>query len=134
MHSGYDQVGPANHIATSEDLRVARLVGNDTHGFDEDATAVERVDGVLLEPRRRIRAKTEGDNYSVGRQDRFGPGNRFGTTTTVGARREPLWARTAGDGAVRAWIFVLACAELVGYRDGEEWFVSHSRFVKKDTP
>jgi len=83
VHSGYDQVGPANHVATSEDLRIARLVGNDAHGFDENATTVECVDGVILEPRRWIRAKTEGDDHSIGRQDGFGSGNRFGAPATV---------------------------------------------------
>ena len=32
---------------------------------------------------------------------------------------------------VRWRLFYLACSELFKYNDGEEWFVSHYRFVKK---
>lgn len=47
----------------------------------------------------------------------------------------PLFRETYGDQeAVKWWsywrIFFMACAELWGYRDGEEWLVSHYRFVK----
>ena len=47
----------------------------------------------------------------------------------------PLFRETYGaDQAVKWWaywrIFYLACAELWGYRGGEEWIVSHYRFVK----
>jgi cyclopropane-fatty-acyl-phospholipid synthase len=47
----------------------------------------------------------------------------------------PLFRETYGeDQAVKWWcywrIFYMACAELWGYRDGEEWLVSHYRFVK----
>ena len=47
----------------------------------------------------------------------------------------PLFAETYGADQVRKWwvwwrLFFLACAELWGYRGGEEWVVSHYRFVK----
>ena len=47
----------------------------------------------------------------------------------------PLFAETyGGDQTVKWWsywrLFYLACAELWGYRGGEEWLVSHYRFVK----
>lgn len=47
----------------------------------------------------------------------------------------PLFRETYGEQeAVKWWsywrIFFMACAELWGYRDGEEWLVSHYRFVK----
>lgn len=42
----------------------------------------------------------------------------------------PLFSQTYGeDQAVKWWgywrLFLMACAELFGFRDGEEWFVSH---------
>lgn len=55
------------------------------------------------------------------------------------ARREeilPLFRDTYGpDQATKWWaywrVFYLACAELWGYRDGEEWLVSHYLFRKR---
>jgi cyclopropane-fatty-acyl-phospholipid synthase len=48
---------------------------------------------------------------------------------------EPLFAETYGKDQVTKWwvywrVFYMSCAELWGYRDGEEWLVSHYRFVK----
>lgn len=48
---------------------------------------------------------------------------------------EPLFAQTYGRDQVRKWwvywrVFYMSCAELWGYRGGEEWLVSHYRFVK----
>jgi cyclopropane-fatty-acyl-phospholipid synthase len=47
----------------------------------------------------------------------------------------PLFAQTYGtENTTRWWVwwrlFFLACAELWGYRNGEEWIVSHYRFIK----
>jgi len=47
----------------------------------------------------------------------------------------PLFAATYGEAAVKRWwvwwrLFFLACAELWNYRNGDEWIVSHYRFVK----
>jgi cyclopropane-fatty-acyl-phospholipid synthase len=49
----------------------------------------------------------------------------------------PLIAETYGrDQQVRWWVywraFFMACAELWGYRGGEEWIVSHYRFHKPE--
>jgi len=46
-----------------------------------------------------------------------------------------LFAETYGKDQVTKWwvwwrLFFLACAELWGYRGGEEWIVSHYRFIK----
>ncbi|MGJ8658098.1 MAG: SAM-dependent methyltransferase [Akkermansiaceae bacterium] len=48
----------------------------------------------------------------------------------------PLVEETYGkDQAVKWWVywrcFYMACAELWGFRNGEEWFVSHYRFTNK---
>ncbi len=47
----------------------------------------------------------------------------------------PLLAQTYGAGQARKWwvywrVFYLSCAELWGYRGGEEWLVSHYLFAK----
>lgn len=47
----------------------------------------------------------------------------------------PLFAETYGKDQVTRWwvwwrLFFLACAELWGYKGGEEWIVSHYRFIK----
>lgn len=47
---------------------------------------------------------------------------------------KPLFQATYGTEADRWWmrwrIFFMACAELFGYADGEEWLVVHYRFAK----
>jgi len=45
----------------------------------------------------------------------------------------PLFAQTYGAALARKWwsywrVFSLSCAELGGYRAGEEWLVSHYLF------
>jgi cyclopropane-fatty-acyl-phospholipid synthase len=47
----------------------------------------------------------------------------------------PLFAQTYGADQARKWwvywrVFYMSCAELWGYRGGEEWLVSHYRFRK----
>lgn len=48
----------------------------------------------------------------------------------------PLFIQTYGEATVKRWwaywrVFFMACAELWGYREGNEWHVSHYRFVKR---
>ncbi|MHC4931808.1 MAG: SAM-dependent methyltransferase [Planctomycetota bacterium] len=48
----------------------------------------------------------------------------------------PVLAATYGERDARRWfgrwrLFFLACAELFGYRAGEEWFVAHYRFRRR---
>lgn len=47
----------------------------------------------------------------------------------------PLFEQCYGKDVALCWfhrwrLFYLACSELFGYRNGEEWYVSHYRFVK----
>jgi cyclopropane-fatty-acyl-phospholipid synthase len=46
---------------------------------------------------------------------------------TYGAKAAPLWW-------TRWRIFFMACAELFGYSDGEEWLVGHCLFRRADRP
>jgi cyclopropane-fatty-acyl-phospholipid synthase len=48
----------------------------------------------------------------------------------------PLFEETYGKDFAGIWwqrwrMFFMACAELFGYRDGQEWFVAHYRFKRR---
>jgi cyclopropane-fatty-acyl-phospholipid synthase len=49
----------------------------------------------------------------------------------------PVFERCYGTQAAlwfQRWrMFYMACAELFGYRNGQEWLVGHYRFVKRKT-
>jgi len=50
----------------------------------------------------------------------------------------PLLAATYGQQQVKRWwvywrVFFLACAEFWGFREGQEWLVSHYLFAKPAT-
>ena len=53
-----------------------------------------------------------------------------------GADLMPLFASTYGAADARKWwvywrVFFMSCAELWGYRGGEEWLVSHYLFQRR---
>ncbi len=63
---------------------------------------------------------------------------RFAWLANVDTRRAdllPVLAATYGEANAAQWlqrwrIFFMACAELFGYRDGQEWWVSHYLFER----
>ena len=50
---------------------------------------------------------------------------------------DPILARTYGSDQLTKWrvrwrLFFMACEELFGFRNGQEWLVAHYRFKKAD--
>ena len=74
--------------------------------------------------------RVDGTNYSK-------TSNRW--LRNVDRRREeilPILADAYGESEKALWlqrwrIFLMACEELWGYRNGQEWMVSHYRFGKR---
>jgi cyclopropane-fatty-acyl-phospholipid synthase len=82
--------------------------------------------GLALESHWRV----SGEHYRrtceawLARLDRQRAAVRPALERSYGAADAELW--------LRRWrLFFLACAELFGYRSGEEWFVSHYRLARK---
>lgn len=76
--------------------------------------------------------KVNGKNYQQTSEEWLG---------NMDANKEeilPILAETYGEDKVQLWfqrwrIFFAACAELFGYRGGDEWFVGHYLFKPKST-
>jgi cyclopropane-fatty-acyl-phospholipid synthase len=52
-------------------------------------------------------------------------------TKSLRALFQETYGRSDGDRWIHRWrLFFLACAELFGYRQGQEWWVSHYRFER----
>ena len=79
IDSGYHQVGAAHHVATGENLGIACLKGQFCTFRGNHAAGCIDCYVVLLEPRRRARAKAKGDYDDIGRQDFLGTGNDLRT-------------------------------------------------------